>query len=144
MSSNTDCDFYLIATSLEDMKRLISRMSLKFTPLNLCVYFQEANLEFIRIKHKIYNNWLAQMWSVLHNMQINPLNSSCPGTTYICQWKGSASVQEIAWCHYLNQCWLIVNWTLRNKHQWNSNQCIWKCLRNGGHFVQGEMSLLIV
>ena len=24
--------------------------------------------------------------------------------------------------HYLNQCWLIVNRTLRNKLQWNSNQ----------------------
>ena len=25
-------------------------------------------------------------------------------------------------CHYLNQWWLIVLWTLRNKCQWNSNQ----------------------
>ena len=24
--------------------------------------------------------------------------------------------------HYLNQCWVIVNWTLRNKFQWNFNQ----------------------
>ena len=24
--------------------------------------------------------------------------------------------------HYLNQCWVIVNWTLRNKRQWNFNQ----------------------
>ena len=24
--------------------------------------------------------------------------------------------------HYLNQCWLIVNWTARNKFQWNFNQ----------------------
>ena len=24
--------------------------------------------------------------------------------------------------HYLNQCWVIDNWTLRNKPQWNSNQ----------------------
>ena len=23
--------------------------------------------------------------------------------------------------HYLNQCWVIVNWTLRNKLQWNFN-----------------------
>ena len=26
--------------------------------------------------------------------------------------------------HYLNQCWLIANWTLRNKLQWNFNQNI--------------------
>ena len=52
--------------------------------------------------------------------------------------------------HYLNQCWLIVNWTLMNKRQWNLNQnkqffhswtCIWKChLWNGGYFVQVEKS----
>ena len=24
--------------------------------------------------------------------------------------------------HYLNQCWVIVNWTLRNESQWNFNQ----------------------
>ena len=24
--------------------------------------------------------------------------------------------------HYLNQCWVIVNWTLRNKLQWNFSQ----------------------
>ena len=31
----------------------------------------------------------------------------------------------IAWSvpsHYLNQCWNIVNWTLRNKPQWNLNK----------------------
>ena len=49
--------------------------------------------------------------------------------------------------HYLNQCWNIVNWTFRNKLQWNSNlkiqkfhswKCISKCrLGNGVHFVQG-------
>ena len=24
--------------------------------------------------------------------------------------------------HYLNQCWVLINWTLRNNHQWNFNQ----------------------
>ena len=50
--------------------------------------------------------------------------------------------------HYLNQCLVIVNWTLRNKFQWNfrskyktfhTRKCICKYrLRNGGHFVQGR------
>ena len=31
-------------------------------------------------------------------------------------------VAYLAPSHYLNQCWVIVNWTLRNKHQWNLNQ----------------------
>ena len=52
--------------------------------------------------------------------------------------------------YYLNQCWVIINWTLRNKFHWNCNQntklfihekCIWKYrLQNGSHFVQGKMS----
>ena len=35
--------------------------------------------------------------------------------------------------HYLNQCWLIVNWTFRNNFQWNLNgnflsrKCNWEC-----------------
>ena len=47
--------------------------------------------------------------------------------------------QAIAWthtdpCNSLNQCWFIVNWTLRNKFQWklnrnfHSRKCAWKCL----------------
>ena len=50
--------------------------------------------------------------------------------------------------HYLNQCSIIVNWTLRNILQWkwmsNPNifikkKCIWKCrLQNGGHFVRPQ------
>ena len=31
--------------------------------------------------------------------------------------------------HYLNQCWNIVNWTIRNKLQWNLN-------RNSNIFIQ--------
>ena len=43
------------------------------------------------------------------------------------QWIGSALIQIMA-CrlsvpkHYLNQSWVIVSWTLRNKFQWNFNQ----------------------
>ena len=34
-------------------------------------------------------------------------------------------IRLVAWwapSHYLNQCWNIVNWTLRNKLQWNLNR----------------------
>ena len=55
--------------------------------------------------------------------------------------------------HYLNQCRIIVNWTLRNKFQWNCNRntnktfrsikYIWKYrLRNGGHFVRWDGIIL--
>ena len=31
-------------------------------------------------------------------------------------------VTYLAPSHYLNQCWVIANWTLRNKLQWNFDQ----------------------
>ena len=45
---------------------------------------------------------------------------------------GSDNGLIVAWTapsHYLNQCWNIVNWTLRNKLQWNFN-------RNSNIFIQ--------
>ena len=51
-----------------------------------------------------------------------PLNAA-----YMRQWIGSALLQiwlfpYSAPSHYLNQCWVIVNWTPGNKFQWNSNR----------------------
>ena len=40
------------------------------------------------------------------------------GQHWFREWHAASSVPS----HYLSQCWLIVNWTLRNKLQWNSNQ----------------------
>ena len=45
---------------------------------------------------------------------------------------GSDNGLIVAWSepsHYLNQCWNIVNWNLRNKFQWNFN-------RNSNIFIQ--------
>ena len=51
--------------------------------------------------------------------------------------------------HYLNQCWDTVNWTPRNKLQWNFNKNTKLfihenahkkyCLQNGGHFCPGQI-----
>ena len=38
--------------------------------------------------------------------------------------------------HYLNQCWNIVNWTLRNKHHWNFN-------RNSNIFIKENAEDLV-
>ena len=57
--------------------------------------------------------------------------------------------------HYLNQCWIIVNWNLRNKLRWNINQdtnfVIHEnasedivCKNHGGHFVRGRWVNLVV
>ena len=60
--------------------------------------------------------------------------------TYMCQQTNQHWFRQwlVAWPvpnHYLNQCWNIVNWTLRNKLL-----CIWKCnLENGSHFVAASV-----
>ena len=55
------------------------------------------------------------------------LNSSPPNAAYMRQYIGSALVQIMACAysapsHYLNQRWVIINWTLRNKLLWIFNQ----------------------
>ena len=48
------------------------------------------------------------------------MNSAHPSATYMCQWTGLALAYSVR-SHNLNQCSLIVNWTLGNKLQWNLN-----------------------
>ena len=50
---------------------------------------------------------------LLPHMCINEL-----GQHWFREWHAASSVPS----HYLSQCWLIVNWTLTNKLQWNSNE----------------------
>ena len=73
--------------------------------------------------------------------------------THICVGNLNIIVAWSAPSHYLNQCWDIVNWTLRNKLQWNCKQysyifikkIIWKCrLRNWGPFCLGLNVLTIL
>ena len=69
--------------------------------------------------HKLYNTYGCDFWL--------GLNSSPPSDAYMHQWIKSALVQ-IMTCRLFsakplsNPCWVIVNWTLRNKLQWNLNQ----------------------
>ena len=64
---------------------------------------------------------------IIENWYIS-FNSSPPTATYMRQWNGSALVQIMAGhlfsvpSYYLNQCWVIVNWSLGNNLQWNFNQ----------------------
>ena len=58
----------------------------------------------------------------------SPINTSPPSVAYMRQ-RIESALFEIMTCrlyltpnHHLNQCWVIVNGTVRNKHQWNFNQ----------------------
>ena len=68
-------------------------------------------------------------------LHINSLRSS---DAYMRQWSSNHWSRKwlVAWSapsHYLNQCWDIVNWILRNKLQWNIN-------RNSNIFIQENES----
>ena len=59
------------------------------------------------------------------------INSLGPSDAYMRQWTNHDWYRWlVAWAapsHYLNQCWHVVNWTIRNKLQWifNYNTCIY-------------------
>ena len=63
------------------------------------------------------------------------VNTSPSSAAYMRRWTGSSLVQ-VTPSHYLNQCWLIVNWTPGSIIKWNLNRnsiifiqenAIWKC-----------------
>ena len=99
----------------------------------------------------ICNTSGTAMWVLIASRIMRSIKSSPPTAAYMRQWIGSALVQIMA-CRLFGAKPLskpmlfFVNWTLRNKLQWNSNQntkrkCIWRHrLRNGGHYVPGEIS----
>ena len=79
------------------------------------------------------------------------VNSSPPNDAYMRQWLGSAlhgldnglSLYS-APSHYLNQCWVIVNWTLRNKLQWNFNQNTNLSIHeNASEYIVWEMTAIL-
>ena len=88
------------------------------------------------LKHEIYSEKKKKK---NHNTVINSLR---PRGGH--HWSLSTLVQVIACClmvpsHYLNQYWLLINWTLRNKILWNENPnaiiyiLTWKCCQQMFH-----------
>ena len=113
-------------------------------------YFNNDSESFMQVnafEHAVCKTSLCSRFYVLTHLPVVP---------HICvnesgqHWFRSWLVAYSAPSHYLNQCWVIDNWTLRNKPQWHFNQkyktlqsrkCICNYrLRNGDHFVHGEIS----
>ena len=69
---------------------------------------------------------------VTHLPQVPHICVSELGQRWFRQWLIACSAPS----HYLNQCWPVVNWTHRNKFQWNSN-------RNTKLSIQKKMHLKI-
>ena len=87
-----------------------------------------------------FNSMLSFLFYYVNLLKGELLVNLCVSTlidwgqvTRICV--GNLTIRQllVAWsapCHYLNQCWNIVNWTLKNRFQWNhtfSFKKIWKC-----------------
>ena len=125
----------------------------------MCLGINSWKLNDIYIHQKSQPS-LPQM-TACHMLGAKPL-SHLPLVLHICvsesgqHWFRQWLVAHSAPSHYLNQCWVIVNWTismLRRTSQWNFNQntkllihekCIWNHrLRNGGHFVLGRWVILL-
>ena len=70
---------------------------------------------------------LIPLWKQSRISVVSIDNSSPPSAAYMRHWIRSALIQVIA-CRLFgakplpDQCWPIVNWTLGNKFQWNSNR----------------------
>ena len=70
-------------------------------------------------KDKIFDMIRFQTDSYIkHLPQVLHISVSGSGQHWFRKWLFTYSVPS----HYLNQCWLVVNWTLRNKLRWNLNQ----------------------
>ena len=58
------------------------------------------------------------------------------------RWRSESFCSVWMTYHYLNQCWLIFNWFLRSKLQWNSNQFTKLFFQeNSDHFIQAAVWL---
>ena len=93
----------------------------------ICIYMQPVNNNILDIWgggqpfDYFINVFVFVLW-------IRPGLTHLPLVPHICvsksgqHWFRSWLVAYSAPNHYLNQCWVIVNWTLMNKLQWNLNQ----------------------
>ena len=59
--------------------------------------------------------------------------------THICVSKVTRSVPS----HYLNQCWNIVNWTLRNKLKWNLNRNSYISIQENAFKIVWKMAIIL-
>ena len=132
---------------------LLNLRALKFSPLNKIHIFECMGkifcVEFQRYPLNSTQNILPIHWKVrfLYNIEILRALRFKSSYAFLKGPPGPSLVQVMACAcsmpsHYLNQCWLIINWIPGKIFQWNlnMNSIIFNAIENGGHFVQGEMS----
>ena len=83
----------------------------------------------------------SMVWVIMRRRGVSSERRCSSCSSYF----GWCLLTYVAASHYLNQYWLIINWTHRKRLQWNLNQnnlifshWIWKChLPNRAHFFSG-------
>ena len=92
----------------------------------------------------LWNSLASETWNIymhyflIHFYDKKHINSSRQGEAYMRQQTKHRCFRQwlVAWLapsHYLNQCWDVANWTLRNKLWWNLS-------RNSNIFIQENAS----
>ena len=110
------------------------------TVTKFCVMWEGLSLpqdtKFGNCRDEIVDRRVIFIWSLIHGSSWSGLIKVGPGNKlthfplvpHI--WVSELGQHWFRWrlvaysvaSHYLIQCWVIVNWTLRNKLQWNFNQ----------------------
>ena len=102
---NRYCWVYTIHKKSFDKHNFVCKLLFQLTKIGVSIS---------GIYHKItLNSWKVYEWFIYASVTLISLVQ-----IMACHLAGTS--------HYLNQCWNIINWTLRNKLQWNvyRNSCI--------------------
>ena len=94
-----------------------SQLLIGFKPWNISVTMTSLMMNYQKM---VDLNTVHQV--ILKSISLQLIS---PSAVYMRQWIGSVLIQIKAYStpsHYLHQCWVIVNWAIRNKLQWNFNQ----------------------
>ena len=145
-SSGFACEGGDKSVTITRMTRLLTKITLM--KIRLTYYFTalrffwqsplfNTNTSNDRKRRSPWERWLLMLWLPVGN-EVNVFawhrlfstTAHLTGTREVLMVRGDKTRRVIpewlvAWtapCHYLNQCWHIVNWTLRNKLQWNFNR----------------------
>ena len=93
---------------------------------------QDKNSAILQTKFSKLNQFLS-VYFIEHHPDVKTEWGALKGCSPLTQWclvmphdvigeDIFGSVNGLAPSHYLKRCWLTVNWTLGNKHQWNLNR----------------------
>ena len=117
-----------------NLKRALSPITIMHLRAHRKSVLENVTLLVLRLEWIASTRAISMLRKYNKNISRNWINSLRPSDAYIRQWSNHHWLRQwlVAWSapsHYQNQCWNIVNKTLRNKLQWNFN-------RNSNIFIQ--------